>query len=185
MNFIKLKKKKDRFEFYLFGHKIVFYRYLRILREIFLMIHYNQLKETLKTKFNITLPKEAYHHLSGNVEIVKLALKDLHVPCGHRKTCPIDETQTYKYLKNKSANYTYRNKDFYCEADVFLPVDESDTAKRMLELVKSLTQKDEYDPSKCVIVVRKNNAIIDGQHRAAVLYHKYGPNHKVLVVRER
>ena len=112
MTFIKFKKKKDRFEIYLFGTKITFYRYFRILRETFLMVHYAQLKETLKTKFNVTLPKEGYYHLSGSVELVKLSLKELHVPCGHRKTCPITETPVYKWLESKGKiNYCYRLPD--------------------------------------------------------------------------
>jgi len=186
MNFIKLKKQKDRFEIYLFGTKITLYRYFRILREIFLMIHYNQLKETLKTKFNIVLPKEAYHHLSGDVELVKIPLKELRVPCGHRKTCPIPETSVYKFLEsNGKTDYDYRMPNYYSEANVFIPVDKNDTAKRMEELIKSLTENKEYNPAQCAIVVRKNNAIIDGQHRAAVLYYKYGGNHKILVVREK
>lgn len=186
MNFINLKKKKDRFELHLFGTTITFYRYLRILREIFLIVHYNQLKETLKTKFNITLPKEAYHHLSGNVELVKVPLKNLSVPCGHKTVCSIPETGIYKFLtSNGKINYHYRLPNYYSEAGVFIPVDKNDTRKRTAELVKSLTKNGKYDPSKCVIAVRKNNTILDGQHRAAVLYYKYGGDYQVLVVREK
>ena len=170
----------------MFGTKIVLYRYLRILREIFLMVHYNQLKETLKTKFNVTLPKEAYHHLSGDVELTKIPLKNLRVPCGHRKICPIPETSVYKFLKsNGKTDYCYRLPDYYSEANIFIPVDKNDTAKRMTELVKSLSETKKYDPSKGAIVVRKNNTIIDGQHRAAVLYYTYGGDYQVLVVKER
>ena len=185
MTFIRLEKKKDRFELYLFGKKIIFYRYLRILREIFYIVHYQQLKETLEMKFNIRLPKEAYYHLSGNVELVKLPLKELRVPCGHRKICPIPETPVYKFLNSqKKTDYHYRLPDYYSEADVYIPIDARDTEKRMLELVKSLT-KNHYNPAKGIIVVRKNNAIIDGQHRAAVLYHKYGGDYQILVAREK
>ncbi|MGN0920004.1 MAG: hypothetical protein ACI4OR_04550 [Alphaproteobacteria bacterium] len=184
MKLIKLKKKKDRFEIYLFGSKIIFYRYFRILREIFLMVHYNQLKETLKTKFNITLPKEAYHHLSGDVELVEVPLKELRIPCGHRKTCTIPETSVYKFLESKGKmDYDYRLPDYYSEANVFIPAEKKDTLKRMENLVISLAEK--YDPSKCAITVRKNNTVIDGQHRAAALYYKYGKEYKILVVRER
>ncbi|MBR6231849.1 MAG: hypothetical protein IKQ99_01970 [Alphaproteobacteria bacterium] len=180
MSSIKLEKKKDRFELYLFGKKIVFYRYLRMLREIFLMLHYDQLKEALKTNFNITLPKEAYHHLSGDVEVVEVSLKDLKVPCSHRRTCSIPETKVYKWLESDRSgdcDWTYN------EAGVYIPESQKQLRKRMENLVVSLAEK--YDPSKCVITVRKNNTIIDGQHRAAALYYKRGGNYKVVVVRER
>ena len=74
--------------------------------------------------------------------------------------------------------------DYFYEADVYMPIDKDDAAIRMAKLIKSIDEND-YDPAKCAITVRKNNIIIDGQHRAAVLYHKYGGNHKVLVVREK
>ena len=180
MTFIKLKRKKDRFELYLFGIKIVFYRYLRMLRETFLMLHYAQLKETLMTKFNVNLPKEAYHHLSGDVELVEIPLKDLRIPCGHRKTCSIPETIVYKWLDSDRKQDYNRN---YNEANVYVPESQKQLRKRMGNLINSMTEK--YDPSKCVICVRQNNSVIDGQHRAAILYYKYGGNHKVLVVREK
>ena len=180
MSFIKLKKKKDRFEIYLFGTKWIFYRYLRIIREIFLMTHFSQLKETLKTKFNITLPKEAYHHLSGDVELVKIPLKELRVPCGHRKTCSIPETRVYKWLNSDQKEPYFWN---YNEANVYIPESQKNSQKRMENLALSLMEK--YDPSKCAICVRKNNVMIDGQHRAAVLYYKYGGDHKILVVKEK
>ena len=144
------------------------------------MIHYNQLKETLKTKFNICLPKEAYHHLSEDVEIIEIPLKDLRVPCGHRKICTIPETSVYKWLISDREQPYFWN---YNEANVHIPKSKENSQKQMKNLVISIAKK--YDPSVCVIAVRKNNTIIDGQHRAAVLYHKYGGDYKILVVREK
>ena len=180
MNLFHVGKKKDRFEIYIFGFRLTFYRYLRMIKEIYLMLHYSLLKETLKDKFDIALPKEAYHHISEDVEVLKLPLKDLRVPCGHRKICSIPETKIYKWL-NSDRSESYDR--YYNEAGVYIPESQKQSRKRMENLVISLAEK--YDPSKCVIVVRKNNAIIDGQHRAAVLYHKYGGDHQVLVVREK
>ena len=180
MSLFKFDKKKDRFEVHILGLRLTFYRYLRMIRETYLMMHYSLLKETLKTKFDIALPKEAYHHLSGDVEIVELPLKDIRIPCGHRKICPIQETKVYKWLiSDRDKNYSWN----YNEANVYLPESKKKSQKRMENLIVSLAEK--YDPSKCVICVRKNNTLIDGQHRAAALYHKYGGDYKVLVVREK
>ena len=42
-----------------------------------------------------------------------------------------------------------------------------------------------YDPSKCAIVLDKNNIVVDGQHRSCILYYKYGGNYAVKVIREK
>ena len=40
-----------------------------------------------------------------------------------------------------------------------------------------------YDPRKGIIIINANNVIADGAHRASVLFHKYGQNYKVKVLR--
>ena len=180
MPLFSIEKQKDRFEIYIFGLKLTFYRYLRMLRETYLMLHYSLLKDTLKTKFDIALPKEAYHHLSGDVELVEIPLKDILVPYGHKRNRSIPETRIYKWLEsNGKSEFKWK----YNEANVYVPESKQKAQKRMEKLAISLFEK--YDPSVCAICVRKNNILIDGQHRAAALYHKYGGDYKVLVVREK
>ena len=145
------------------------------------MSHYSLLKETLATKFNIALPKEAYHHLSGDVEVVQVALKDIRVPCGHRKTCAITETIPYKWLAaGKTGVYATSIK----EGNVYI-FDEQIAKDRMIRMDKEITEGHGYDPATCVVCLRKNNFLIDGAHRCAALYHKYGGDYKILVVREK
>lgn len=173
----RIKRKKDRFEFSIFGKKIIFFRYLRMIREIFLYQHFFILKDTLHNKFNISLPMEAYYHMSGDVEIVKIALKDI-MTSHKKKVIPLIETPLLQRL-NQEQKY-YGND---AEGHIFLK-DEEECYKKFSSLKESL-EKYQYDPSKCVIALRKDNCLIDGYHRCALLYHKYGKDYKVLVVREK
>ncbi len=171
------KKKKDHFKITLFGKEIIFYRYLRMIREIFLWQHFFVLKDTLKNKFNVSLPTEAYYHLSGDVELVKIPLKD--IKSIHKgKLLPLPQTPLFKKLIEDKK---------YCEDDaeghIYLK-DDDDKYKKFQSLVDSLEQY-EYDPSKCVIALRHDNCLLDGYHRCCLLFHKYGENYKVLVVREK
>ena len=180
MTLVSLKKKKDRFILEILGFRLTFYRYLRILREIYLTVHFRDLNDRLNTKFNVNMPKEAYYHLSGDVELVKVALKDIKVPCGHRKTCSLDQTKCYRSLFEDPGKMKYA----YNEGGVYVNAAIDNPAKRIKNLEESLGENG-YDPSKCVVVLRKNNVLIDGAHRCALLYKKYGGDYQILVVREK
>lgn len=173
-------KKKHCFEIYLFGSKFTLYRWLHMILEIYLLLHYERIKDTLLRKFKISLPKESYYRLSGNVELVQVALKDILVPNGHHKVCSIVETETYKWFAEKTDNYDR----FFVDGCIYFTKDGMLSKERMIALEESLIEKDGYDPSKSVVCLRKNNVLIDGLHRCAVLYHKYGGDYKIVVVRE-
>ena len=143
------------------------------------------LKESLKNNFNIALPKEAYHHLSGDVELVKIPLRNIRVPYKHRKTCPIYKTDFYKSLRRRNKNIQYRKNSLYNEAGIYMHQTTDNSLERMERLQKSLLNEGGYNPSKCVIALRKDNTVIDGAHRCAILYQKYGGNYQILVVREK
>lgn len=181
MTLISLKKKKDRFVLEILGFRLTFYRYLRILREIYLTVHYQDLNDRLKSKFNVNMPKEAYYHLSGDVELVKVALKDIKVPCGHRKTCSIAETAYYQNLISSSGKAGYS----YNEGGIYINNSPTDQIKNTQDLENSLMTKGGYDPSKCIVALKKDNTLIDGKHRCALLYKKYGGDYQILVVREK
>ncbi|WP_405332245.1 hypothetical protein [Fibrobacter sp.] len=50
------------------------------------------------------------------------------------------------------------------------------------KLIYSLSVND-YDISKGAICIDQNNLILEGQHRACILLKKYGPHHKISVVK--
>ena len=68
------------------------------------------------------------------------------------------------------------------ESDVYVSKGIKNSKLKIENLEK--TMDNGYDISKAAIVLKKDNTLIDGYHRCAALYHKYGGNHKILVVRE-
>lgn len=49
-------------------------------------------------------------------------------------------------------------------------------------LISNMSVND-YDISKGAICIDQNNLILEGQHRACILLKKYGPHHKITVVK--
>ena len=179
MSLFSFAKKKDRFEIHIFGLKIILYRYLRMIRETYLMLHYSRLQDTLKNRYNIALPKDAYYYLPGHVELVEVALKDIRKLTPRRKKVPIPETEFYKKL------ILPHKKPYLCrqEAGVHVPAKLDNSLLKVENLEEKL--KTGYDPSRAIIVLKKDNTLIDGYHRCSELYRQYGGNHKILVVREK
>lgn len=69
-----VRKSKILKTYCIFGIKFQFRNYKYMIREIYLQLHHDQLKQKLK-KQNITLPEDAV--LSGETELVSIALKDI------------------------------------------------------------------------------------------------------------
>ena len=179
MPLFKFDKKKDRFEIYIFGLKLTFYRYLRMIRETYLMLHYSLLKDSLKSRYNISLPKDSYYYLPNHVELVEVALKDIRKLTPDRKKVPITETAVYKnFFASEKNPYLCLN-----EADIYVSPKIKNSKLKIENLEK--TMKNGYDISKAIIVLKKDNTLIDGYHRCAALYHKFGGDHKILVIREK
>lgn len=65
-----------------------------------------------------------------------------------------------------------------------LPADADKTPERFENLEKSMNEKG-YDPALCVVVLNKDNVIIDGQHRCCILLYKFGPDYRVTAIREK
>lgn len=173
------KKKKYCFEFSIGNKRILIYRYLRMLREIYLYNHYILLRDSLREKFNISLPREAYYHFAGNIILVKMKLKDIYMPCGKGKI-PITETKPYKFLATRKAEFIDKG---YGEGCVYVS-DSQEAVKRMEKLEQDIRSGEGYNPAKSIICLRRDNAIIDGQHRCAALYYVHGGDYEVLVAKE-
>ena len=179
MHLFQFNKKKDRFEIHILGARLTFYRYLRMIRETYLMLHYSLLKENLKSKFDIALPKDSYYYLPHKVELVEVALKDIRKLTPNRKKVPITDTEVYKnFFSNGKKPYLCLN-----ESDIYVSPDVNHSKLNIENLGKTINGG--YDISKAIIVLKKDNTLIDGYHRCAALYHKYGGNHKILVAREK
>ena len=126
---------------------------------------------------NIKFDKQWYdeylsHKDIRNCKLERIKLKKLicriMLEDGKWEKLPLSKSPDYLYLisGDKKAYTEYLN--IY-----------SHTCERFEQLIKSLDENG-YDDSN-PICVKKNNEIIDGQHRAVYLLKKYGEDHEVTV----
>lgn len=117
--------------------------------------------------------------LAGKVlvksEITEIKLGDIRRRWFDGTVYPLTEVAPYKYLCGDKEAY-----DDYCLAhNVQFGVNMQN--KGFDNLIKSLDEKG-YD-EKSIIIIGYDNVIIDGQHRSCYLLHKYGPEHKIRVLK--
>lgn len=95
----------------------------------------------------------------------------------------MDEVSPYKYLQTRDkriyADYIQKH------IDLGVSSPDADKSPTRFEALEKSIDENGYDPSKCVIVLDKNNIVVDGQHRSCILYYKYGGNYAVKVIREK
>lgn len=107
-------------------------------------------------------------------ELLKMSLKDLFVDDWQDEnkgvTVKIKDSPNYKYLSGDKLQYMKR-----CENEP------SHSCESFDGLITTL-EKNGYDP-KNIILVKQNDVIIDGAHRASWLVHKYGEDYEVNVLR--
>ena len=58
-----------------------------------------------------------------------------------------------------------------------------DTHRKSLSELDATLAREPYSPAKCVIVVDRTNAILDGTHRASCLLARCGKEPKITVLR--
>lgn len=109
-------------------------------------------------------------------ELLDLPLSKLRRHWTDGKYYKLNEVSPYKYLQGDKEEYLN-----YAKVHKNHPKLPNMTAERFDNLVKDIEEKG-YD-EKSVIIVNKKNSILDGQHRACYLYHKYGGDYKAKVLK--
>lgn len=176
-----VQKSKTQKSYNILGIKIRFRNYKYMIRQMYGWQYQERLKNSLKAQ-NIALPEDAV--LFGEAEIVRIALKDIRRKW-KGKIYSLDQVSPFKYLKTRDADvYTsYIRKHF--------PSDRQPSENELKEYLSAFNKLESsinengYDLSRSVIVLDKDNAVIDGQRRACVLLYKYGGDHEITVVREK
>lgn len=89
---------------------------------------------------------------------------------------PLDKTVAYNYLENRTDN---KNKyEEYC-----IKYGKNNPDRTIDKYNRLITELEEYDPKKGVIIIDDANILLDGQHRSCILLRRYGGNHKIKVVK--
>ncbi len=111
-------------------------------------------------------------------EIVEVCLGEIKRIWDDGKVYNLTEVAPFKYLNDKKNGSRVYNQ--YCEENrkvhgFSMGVD------RFKTLIESVNING-FD-SKNMPVIDQDNCIMDGQHRSCILLHKYGPNHKIKVLK--
>lgn len=147
-----------------------------MIRQIYMYDHYTYMRDSLKQS-NITLPPEAKIILD-KFDVVKVKLKDIKL--SENRTLGETSMETYTQ-ENEIHGACQRDKWFHGAVRIY----DTEIAKKSFHDLTNSIQETGYDPSKCVIVLDKNNLLIDGEHRCCLLSEKYGNDYEVMVVRAR
>lgn len=112
-------------------------------------------------------------------EEVDIPVKDLFCTVHSNKgweIVPISQCPAYKYFVNGKNVYSkYINHREKCTDNNIHSIN------RFENLIKSMSESN-FSNEK-LIIIGCNNKIKDGQHRAAILMHKYGPDYKIHALR--
>lgn len=186
MKIISVKRVGIEKQFRVFGHTVFrFWSTRRRLKELWANQKFLCDRETIFQHYGFCVPMEASLSWTGRWEIVELSLMDLYRHGKNRQKIPFGETSLVKYLVSGNEEHLrafYRNivDAGWVSAgieDAFV-VNEKESLSR-LNVRGPLV----YDPTVCCIIVDDGNVIVDGCHRAAVLWKQHGPMFRVKVVR--
>ncbi len=91
-----------------------------------------------------------------------------------KKILPINKTPVYRYLDGDTKDFEqYEQYNYY-------GINNSDRVKSLFQSI----QKNQYPyKNKYIVLTNGQNLIRDGQHRAAILYHMYGGQQKIKIMR--
>lgn len=87
---------------------------------------------------------------------------------------PLSACAPYKYLNGDKAAYTEYCRENAAVSGFEMSSERFETLKRGME---------KFDPLCMPVVIGPRNVIHDGQHRCCILLKKYGPDHKIKVLR--
>ncbi len=148
------------------------------------LLNYKNIKDFEQQFPNIKFDKQYYDCFLSKMDIYNCKLERIklkNLKCrilqenGKWKDFPLNQSPDYCYLqtKDKQAYIKYHNLVEETLNDC------SHSCEKFEQLIKSLNEYG-YD-DKYPICIKKNNVIIDGQHRASYLLNKYGENYWITV----
>lgn len=157
--------------------------YRRVLKLFFTRQPYQKLlddnEHALDPEFFESLKSLDYRFYKKKVVTIKLGdMSVLLLGNDGFNSSPLDQSPAFKFLQGEKAVYRA-----YCQFKSSRLAGTAGDIAHSVERFEQLVEKLEkgYDENY-VIVVNWKNEILDGQHRACFLLHKYGAQHKVPVL---
>lgn len=168
---------------WLWGDRVIWTRpdRTRMLRNVWAHLNFERDVRILKAH-GVSLPHEAAVFWTGIYRMDQVRLDELHpdLPGYDSPSCGLEQSPFVCYLKRGELEplreFCRRTCGDPAAAELERIVD---SEKRRLAKLRGL----DYDPSRSCLVIDERNVIVDGQHRAAVLYVEKGGGQVVSVVR--
>ena len=134
-----------------------------------------------RQRFNIEIPADVCG--DGNFfELVHLPLKEIKGLSTDGSACPLNECAQYKYLKTKDEKIYLDYLGRLNKNGTMSKEGKTWDLNRFNSLIKKI-KREGYLPQKSSIVINQNNVILDGLHRACILFYEHGGDYKIAVVR--
>ena len=110
----------------------------------------------------------------GGYEVAEVRLGDIRRVWYDMRAYRLDECAPFRYLGGDGRAY-----DEYCKAN---------SRQSFFEMSKGrfdalIASMGEFDPRRMPVVLGRRNVILDGQHRCCILLKRFGPDHRIKVVR--
>ena len=111
-----------------------------------------------------------------------MPLREMRRPFPDGSSRPLMKCAQYQYLKTRDEQIYLDFLDWLKKLGVMEKGSQTWSMERFKALEKKIN-KEGYCPEKSAIVVNQDNYVCDGLHRASILLYKYGPEHKIPVIR--
>ena len=118
-------------------------------------------------------PPQSYRIIDIKVGNIRRAVN------GHIGT--LYDTVNYQFVNNPTDCKVVEQYKEYCK-DPYNLVDNDRSINKYSDLISKF-ENEEYSIKKGAIIINQYNFILDGLHRSCILLSKYGPDHKVRVVK--
>ncbi len=111
-------------------------------------------------------------------DIIRIKLKDIKWKSWiDGNVYSLDETFPYKYMKSGDKKIYL---DYMEKGKNLKTAQEWWSIERFDDLIQKV-KKEDYSPQNGIIVIDKNNCLLDGQHRCCILYSMHGGDYEILV----
>ncbi len=175
------KKQITMFGLRMYARKSSYWQILQVresLQDILYKLAYFQARDFFKQHYKITIPAECCG-IGMHFELVKLKLKDIKRMWTDGKMYDLEQCSPYRYLQTRNPGI-YQN--YLHKLEQASPHNRNWSMDTFNKLENSVSNVG-YDPAISAIAVNRDNVLIDGQHRCALLLKQYGPEYEVFVVR--
>lgn len=144
-------------------------------------------REQIRQHFGICIPIEAQLCWTGRYEVIEVSLGELYRNLGEAGRIPFGESALVRYCCTGDECHLRTMYRRILELGWLNGESEEEFVKSEMAAVERLRCAPEgdfsYDPARCCIVVDQGNAIVDGCHRAAVMWARGQKDARIRVVR--